>query len=477
MADDQTQRPFRATDGDRRTGPSGNDPLAELARLIGQNDPFAEFGRESGRQATAPQSEFGTAQPSDQWAPARGPAPGYAPAHPAELGDPAAELEASHPGPEYAQADLYHTETSAPGSTPHAEAEAYEGSYDDPNMAHYAAVDQDYYDDVPPRRRMGILAIAAVFALAVLGTAGAFGYRALFGSVPSGPPPVIKADTKPSKVVPAKKVTAAKLIQDRAPQAEKLVTREEKPVDLQGKPVGVFPQNQINVPAGSVKSSMPGSGVIGAEPKTVRTITIRPDQPQVASAAPTAVPATPPPAWPPVAAKPAPQPAKPEQAALPAKPAAVPPKQVTHAAPQTHTAPPAHTAPRAHHRVAAAPAPRNAPLSLSPNAQDQSAPVPPTRSAAAPRRVEPQASHPTGGYGVQVSSRRSQVDAEAAFRSLQAKYPGQLGGRQPLIRRVDLGKKGIYYRAMVGPFTSRDAAGKLCSRLKAAGGACFVQRI
>ena len=26
--------------------PSGNDPLAELARLIGQTDPFAEFGRE-----------------------------------------------------------------------------------------------------------------------------------------------------------------------------------------------------------------------------------------------------------------------------------------------------------------------------------------------------------------------------------------------------------------------------------------------
>ena len=51
---------------------------------------------------------------------------------------------------------------------------------------------------------MGVLAIAAVFALAVIGTAGAFGYRALFGSLRSGPPPVIKADTKPSKIVPAK---------------------------------------------------------------------------------------------------------------------------------------------------------------------------------------------------------------------------------------------------------------------------------
>src|SRR5438552_2381055 len=46
MADNNTSR-FRSTDPfGRGPGPSGpaNDPLAELARLIGQNDPFAEFG-------------------------------------------------------------------------------------------------------------------------------------------------------------------------------------------------------------------------------------------------------------------------------------------------------------------------------------------------------------------------------------------------------------------------------------------------
>ena len=60
---------------------------------------------------------------------------------------------------------------------------------------------EDIYDDEPPpRRRVGIIAVAAVFALAIVGTAGAFGYRALFGS--SGthmPPPLIKADTAPSQ--------------------------------------------------------------------------------------------------------------------------------------------------------------------------------------------------------------------------------------------------------------------------------------
>jgi hypothetical protein len=78
---------------------------------------------------------------------------------------------------------------------------------------------------------------------------------------------------------------------------------------------------------------------------------------------------------------------------------------------------------------------------------------------------------------VQVSSRRSEADAQAAFRSLQSKFPDQLGGRQPVIRRVDLGEKGIYYRTMVGPFGSSDEAKQLCEQLKAAGGSCFIQRI
>jgi hypothetical protein len=75
-----------------------------------------------------------------------------------------------------------------------------------------------------------------------------------------------------------------------------------------------------------------------------------------------------------------------------------------------------------------------------------------------------------------VSSQRSEADAEAAFRSLQGKFPGQLGNRQPVIRRVDLGDKGIYYRAMVGPFGSGSEASDLCASLKSAGGSCLIQK-
>jgi len=80
------------------------------------------------------------------------------------------------------------------------------------------------------------------------------------------------------------------------------------------------------------------------------------------------------------------------------------------------------------------------------------------------------------GYTVQVTSDRSESSAQAAFRALQAKYPNQLSGRQPIIRRADLGAAGIYYRALVGPFALPEKAAKLCSGLKAAGGDCINQK-
>src|SRR5512139_1066474 len=59
MADDQSQRPYRASEPPPARGSSktsGSDPLAELARLIGQTDPFGEFGREPARRSSPPQS-------------------------------------------------------------------------------------------------------------------------------------------------------------------------------------------------------------------------------------------------------------------------------------------------------------------------------------------------------------------------------------------------------------------------------------
>ena len=75
-----------------------------------------------------------------------------------------------------------------------------------------------------------------------------------------------------------------------------------------------------------------------------------------------------------------------------------------------------------------------------------------------------------------MASERSAADADPVFRSLQAKLPNQLGGREPIVRRADLGAKGICYRTMVGSFASLEKAAGMCRTLKAAGGNCRVQR-
>jgi hypothetical protein len=75
---------------------------------------------------------------------------------------------------------------------------------------------------------------------------------------------------------------------------------------------------------------------------------------------------------------------------------------------------------------------------------------------------------------VQISSQTSEADAQASFRALQKKFPDQLGSHSPVIKKADLGDKGVRYRAMVGPFGSREEAIRFCSSYKTAGGQCYV---
>jgi SPOR domain len=75
---------------------------------------------------------------------------------------------------------------------------------------------------------------------------------------------------------------------------------------------------------------------------------------------------------------------------------------------------------------------------------------------------------------VQLSSQKSESEAQSVFRSLQAKFPNELGDRKPIVRRADLGPKGVFYRTMVGPFASSQEAAKFCASYKAAGGQCVV---
>jgi hypothetical protein len=451
MADDNFKRSF--TSGFGRTAPPrtspANDPLAELARLIGQNDPFAEFGR-APQQAPAAQSQ-------------RQPHPRY-PQEP-QAWDRQGSYVAPPVVPGYEQGvgprDQYQDDPAQTGYEATTQRGYYEPDYRDDEHYDYGSdqAGDEAYDDVPPRRnRLGVIVIASVVTLAVVGTAAAFGYRALFGSSGSSPPPVIKADAGPSKVVPPSKSEAAaasKQFNDRV--GERIVSREEAPMERPQPPA--YPMPSVAQQAASIPEASPMQSI--AEPKRVRTIPIRPDGQPMAEPEPAR-------GQPPAAAQPQPRPAAaprssveqpPRVASAPAIASADPEPPVTAAAP-------------------ARPAPqRNGPLSLSPDASTSPPPAPARTASASAMAATPPAtsSSASGQYGVQVTSQRSEAEAQAAFRTLQAKYPSQLGGHQPVIRRADLGEKGTYYRAMV-PFSNGSDEVALCNSLKAAGGSCIIQK-
>jgi cell division septation protein DedD len=124
--------------------------------------------------------------------------------------------------------------------------------------------------------------------------------------------------------------------------------------------------------------------------------------------------------------------------------------------------------------LSAANANANAPPSPSPQSASASDPAPPTPLAAA--NVVQTAPSAGGGYLVQVASQKNEADAQVSYRALQNKFPAALGSRPPVIKRADLGDKGVYYRTMVGPFGSTEEAAQFCGNLKSAGGQCIIQK-
>jgi hypothetical protein len=95
------------------------------------------------------------------------------------------------------------------------------------------------------------------------------------------------------------------------------------------------------------------------------------------------------------------------------------------------------------------------------------------KPAPATPTVQPPA--PSAAWAVQLIGDRLESTALARYNQLQKKYQPILGGREPLIVRTMLGSAAIWHRIRVAAET-REAAETLCSRLRAAGGTCLVQR-
>jgi len=78
-----------------------------------------------------------------------------------------------------------------------------------------------------------------------------------------------------------------------------------------------------------------------------------------------------------------------------------------------------------------------------------------------------------GAYTLRLASSLSESDARATLSQLQREFPGAL--QNGSISRDNLGSFGVFYRVKVGPL-SREAAERVCSRLRTAGKKCVLTR-
>jgi hypothetical protein len=296
--------------------------------------------------------------------------------------------------------------------------------------------DEELHDDPPRRRwrrRLTVLTLIAV---------GTYAYRTYYVAPDSTQAPaVITAEEAPGQVIPV--VTdpqSGKLIRDRVGvpgSGDRRMSREEQPVEPRstGSTTGWAWPSPSQPPLQGATSA-PDNTSTG--PKTVATLPIRPDGIEASGGRASPQPGT--------SASAAPSRTGPARRAAPAAPLSLDPL-----APADDGAP--------------EPAPPTQPALTPPAPRIATMPSPAAAAKAA-----------AGGYFVQVSSQRSEANAQASLRSLQEKFPSELGDRDAIIRRADLGAKGIYYRAMTGPFASADEADQFCRSLKAAGGECIIQR-
>ncbi|MBX3537825.1 MAG: SPOR domain-containing protein [Chelatococcus sp.] len=536
FAEDPTfdDRPVRPS-GNNQQPFAGDDPLAELARIVGQDDPFRGLlaedrnFRSQGENGTGSRfspkplnDDFASGYShSDDRAPLRGSLPGFG------ADDRMAPPRADHydpvePPPWLTQA---RGDQQAKSFQAEQDDEPRPGHYDqsyapeigaeprfDPTTGTYAYpgyqdsgaddfqdgderrtesrgddYDQSAYADetIPERRsRKGLIAVVLILGMAAVGVASALVFRG-GSSVSSDGPPVIAADDQPVKVQPENPGGVVvpdqnKAIYERAgdPVAKetKVVSRQEQPLDVnqalrQEQPSATGATGSTDIPPNALSPSGASDMGMGG-PTAPHPATAVLGEPRRVKTVSVRPDGT-------IMTDPPQAPQQPAPRVAAADPT---PVNATPATPQQRSSePPAQAEAQP---VVAPPAPprppTRAPLRITPPAQQQRAATPaqPEQVAA----VNTQAPSPGGAapvatsggsFAVQLGAPGSEKEARDLFASLQRRY-GDLGGYRPQIRRAEVNDRTIY-RLRVGPFSREDAT-SLCTRLQASGGQCFVAR-
>ena len=343
-----------------------------------------------------------------------------------------------------------------------------------------------------PKERRGrriLMAASSLIGVLALGGALAFAYKIGGESdiASTVKPPLIQADIRPVKRAPDKpggkqfphknKKIYERLQGSASREVERIVPRQEKIA-----PAATAAINGMK-PALDSGTQPPGG------PRKVRTLSVRPDG-TIEAVLPRQkiIKAPPPPAA-------APEPSKDGGTgialSLPQVLATTPPAVATNPAVQTPVEPdipkpvvvlPPPAAPQkveaAPQKVEAEPQKVEAvPLKVAAAPPPvQKPPVPRAAPASAPRRTAAPAAS-ASEYVVQVASRKSQMEALATYADIQQKFPRLLSGYRPIVKRTDLGSKGVWYRLNVGPIESRKVASALCGQLKSAGMRSCIVRV
>lgn len=413
-------------------------------------------------QAAEPEPNYGYAPPQGQHQPLpfnsfppQQPAGHYPPHHAQAEPQWGQRPDLHAPDPNAHDPNAYDLGSYMPNST-QGYAQPEPPPFGTPHPAHgYAEHDGDDYDDQlgdqefedePPRSRRGLMIIAALVGAIGLGGALAYSYKSFIASS-GGRAPVIKVTDAPNKVRPV------------TPGGREFAHTDKK---LLNKLDDGGPRSGAG--ASEPESSDSGPTDDPNAPRKVRIIPITPGgQAQAAS----------PPSRPPLVAVPgmmletsgagpsAAQRAQVPQATQAAMPARAEPPPV---AAQPPVAPPA--------RVASAPA---APRPVAePAAAPKKIASPPVKAPVPKREVASVATSGAGFVAV-LSSQKSRMDALKAFADLQQKYGDVLAAKTPDVQEANLGDKGVWYRAVVGPPGSREAASGVCGQLKSVGySSCWV---
>jgi hypothetical protein len=323
------------------------------------------------------------------------------------------------------------------GLPPHSADAGHFGSlqadYGEPDAEYDEGMDEDE-EERPGRRRGIIIAVALVGAIG-LGGVMAYTYKTVLGGGGGRAPLIRLTDNGPNKVKP------------EDPGGREFAHTDKKLL------------NRLSEPAAASEPETQGDRA-GEDPNAPRKVRVIPIAP---GGAPVVTASSPP-------ARPAPGPVTVNVPGVMLEnfgaAAAVPAQPQPQAAPPTRpVAPPVKVAAIQGNETPASDPP---PVRKPPATKVHVPKAKPVETAAAPQANN-------SGFVAVVASKKSRMDALKAFADLQQKYADVLAAKTPDVQEANLGDKGVWYRAVVGPPGSRESASSVCSQLKSAGHAgCWV---